>query len=676
MTARSEAAPDPARRQETGTGGGAADGPAAVRGVGGVADSSGARTATGRAGADGAHGADGVTGAPAPRRAIAAWAAAVGLFVFVGLAGESAAEPPLGARTAHPPWEVALGLPPAAVDGALVAAYLLAAAAVWTALRAVDDGWRPPSRSVGLAAVLAVGALVLVPPFGSADHLSYAAYGRIAAEGGDPYVVAPDAWPPGDPVVASAEVPWDDTTTVYGPVATAVQAAVGELGGGSLRLTVWLWQLVAGASFLVTGRLLARLARTPAMRARVAVLWTLNPLLLGVLVAGAHLDSLSAVAAVGCLALGVHGVAGEGRVRFAALQLAAGLALGVAAGSKLPYAAAGAALLWAYRRLPSRARLEAGAALFAGAAAVLVPAHLWAGGHVYDQARDASRFTSLATPWRPLVNAAGVLGWDGVRAAVPFAFAVVAAVTLLAAIGLLRLAGRDVDDRAAAVGDVENPAAAVHKVEDPGAPARRADDHAGAVGQVEDGTAVAGHVKDRAVAAGRVDDRATAAGHVDDRAVPDGRVDDRAGAVGDVEDGAAPAGRVDDRAAPAGHVDGRAVAAGRVDERNGVGREAVLALLVLAVAYVVAAPYVLPWYDALLFAPLALVAGTRLDRPLILRLTVLALAYVPGRAAGAESRVSDLLLDLRQFAAPVATGAVLVWVLVVGLRALRREPGH
>ena len=112
-----------------------------------------------------------------------------------------------------------------------------------------------------MAGAVAVGALVLVPPFGSADHLSYAAYGRIAAEGGDPYVVAPDRWPPGDPVVEAAEMPWDDTTSVYGPVATAVQAATAELGGGSLRLTVWLWQLLVGAAYLVTGLLLARLSR-------------------------------------------------------------------------------------------------------------------------------------------------------------------------------------------------------------------------------------------------------------------------------------------------------------------------------------------------------------------------------------------------------------------------------
>jgi hypothetical protein len=38
------------------------------------------------------------------------------------------------------------------------------------------------------------------------------------------------------------------------------------------------------------------------------------------------------------------------------------------------------------------------------ALAVLVPAHLWAGPHVFDQLRRASRFTSLATPWRAVAD--------------------------------------------------------------------------------------------------------------------------------------------------------------------------------------------------------------------------------------------------------------------------------
>jgi hypothetical protein len=490
----------------------------------------------------------------APRFALALGAASVALLVLAGLAGESAAQPPLGPATAHPPWDLALGLPPAVVDVGLVAAYLLGGAAVALALRAVRAGWCPAGRTVAVAAVVAVGALVLVPPFGSADHLSYAAYGRIAAEGGDPYAVAPDAWPPGDPVVGSAEPPWADTTSVYGPVATAVQAVAAELGGGSLRLTVWLWQLVVGVSFLVAGLLLDRLARGgpgAGARARVAVLWTLNPLLLGVVVAGAHLDALSTAAAVACLALGVRRVSdGAATPAFLAAQAGSGVMLGVAAGTKLPYAAAGAAVLWAHRRLPARARVAGAAALLAGAAAVLVPAHLWAGGHVYDQARAASRFTSLATPWRWLLNEAHAIGWDGARAAIPVAFAVVAVLALAATVGHLR------------------------------------------------------------------------------------------GVVGD-----------------------------RPDQQGAA------ALLALATAYVVAAPYALPWYDALLFAPLALVAGTRLDVPLVLRLTVLAIAYVPGRVAGEASAVSDFLLDVRRYDAPLVTGAVLLWLLATGLFALRRSPG-
>ena len=52
---------------------------------------------------------------------------------------------------------------------------------------------------------------------------------------------------------------------------------------------------------------------------------------------------------------------------------------------------------------------------------------------------------------------------------------------------------------------------------------------------------------------------------------------------------------------------------------------------VLTVAWVLAAPYALPWYDALVWAPLALLPASRLDVLLLARTFVLALAYVPGR---------------------------------------------
>ncbi len=76
----------------------------------------------------------------------------------------------------------------------VVAAYLLGGAGVGLGLLAVRRGHRlDPRRAWLIGIVLAAGA-VLVPPTGSADHINYAAYGRIAAQGGDPYVEAPAHW--------------------------------------------------------------------------------------------------------------------------------------------------------------------------------------------------------------------------------------------------------------------------------------------------------------------------------------------------------------------------------------------------------------------------------------------------------------------------------------------------
>jgi len=92
---------------------------------------------------------------------------------------------------------------------------------------------------------------------------------------------------------------------------------------------------------------------------------------------------------------------------------------------------------------------------------------------------------------------------------------------------------------------------------------------------------------------------------------------------------------------------------------------------VLTVAWVLAAPYALPWYDALVWAPLALLPASRLDALLLARTFVLALAYVPGRA------VTLLPSDLRDvtlgFRADVAPWLVLALILTVaGMAATGR----
>jgi hypothetical protein len=82
--------------------------------------------------------------------------------------------------------------------------------------------------------------------------------------------------------------------------------------------------------------------------------------------------------------------------------LAAGAFAGLAVSCKITYGVVGIAVLlgwWVHerRRFVPRALQLAGAALV-----LVVPLHLWAGPHVFDQLDRARRSISFATPWRLL----------------------------------------------------------------------------------------------------------------------------------------------------------------------------------------------------------------------------------------------------------------------------------
>jgi hypothetical protein len=94
-------------------------------------------------------------------------------------------------------------------------------------------------------------------------------------------------------------------------------------------------------------------------------------------------------------------------------------------------------------------------------------------------------------------------------------------------------------------------------------------------------------------------------------------------------------------------------------------------LLAVAVtsAYVFAAPYALPWYDALPWALLPLVAASWRDWVLLVHTTALSLAYVPGRDAVALHGTLHTLTDgMRSTLAPVLLVCVVVVVVAVGRR--------
>jgi hypothetical protein len=94
-------------------------------------------------------------------------------------------------------------------------------------------------------------------------------------------------------------------------------------------------------------------------------------------------------------------------------------------------------------------------------------------------------------------------------------------------------------------------------------------------------------------------------------------------------------------------------------------RSALTATFVLATAYALGAPYALPWYDSLTWATLPLMLGTALDWILLARLTVMAMAYVPGRVVAMSSEVESLTLGFRKIVGPLS--AWLVWLAIAAV---------
>ena len=233
--------------------------------------------------------------------AAAAIAASTLVMIVISAAGPNVSVPAMR-RAGGPPWWHALHLTATFVTVSLWAAMVLGCAGVMAGLVAVARGARPPVRPVIAAAFLAVAVLTVLPPAGSTDSISYAASGRTAVIGHNPYLMTPlQLARTGDPVgrqIPFGEIPssWTNAVSVYGPLATAAEWGAAELGGTSLaRITFWLKleEAVAfGAVILVLDRLLRA---DPEMRLRAHLLWSVNPLLLWEIVAGGHIDGLAAV---------------------------------------------------------------------------------------------------------------------------------------------------------------------------------------------------------------------------------------------------------------------------------------------------------------------------------------------------------------------------------------------
>jgi len=166
-------------------------------------------------------------------------------------------------------------------------------------LWAHSQGWRPRPRHLFLVSAAVVAVMVSLTPVGSSDTASYAAYGRIAAQGGNPYVATPFSWlhpRPGDAryfsLVGGA---WTHVASVYGPFATAIQRFAASIGGADAATTIWILMILNGAVFLGVGWLLLKTSDDPV---RATLFWTANPVIIQQLVSGGHLDTFVAAAAI------------------------------------------------------------------------------------------------------------------------------------------------------------------------------------------------------------------------------------------------------------------------------------------------------------------------------------------------------------------------------------------
>ena len=101
-----------------------------------------------------------------------------------------------------------------------VCAVLLDALGLVGMLRARRQGWAPNPRRLYGAGAVAVLVLVGLTPVGSSDPASYAAYGRMAALGFDPYATTPHDALQGTEYYRLIGPSWQHTPSVYGPVAT------------------------------------------------------------------------------------------------------------------------------------------------------------------------------------------------------------------------------------------------------------------------------------------------------------------------------------------------------------------------------------------------------------------------------------------------------------------------
>ncbi|HEY1823591.1 MAG TPA: hypothetical protein VGG83_26995 [Trebonia sp.] len=263
-----------------------------------------------------------------PKVAVTLSALGLGGVAFVGLcAPNSATVPVLLPLTALARQLGAPGLSDVVTNLVMYPAILLCCLGLAGMLWANSKGWDPDPRRVFWTAVAAIAVCVNITPVGSSDTASYAADGRIAALGRDPYVLTPYNLPGGahNAYTALVGTTWYKTPSVYGPVATWIQLFAARIGGGKPWETIWVILVCTAIAFALAGYVLLRTAANPV---RATLLWVANPLLIEQLVLGGQLDAYLALAGIVAILISRRGSS-------VWHDIPAGILVGVAGGIKI-----------------------------------------------------------------------------------------------------------------------------------------------------------------------------------------------------------------------------------------------------------------------------------------------------------------------------------------------------
>jgi hypothetical protein len=274
---------------------------------------------------------------------------------------------------------------PVIASAALYTGDILACLGLAGMLWAHSQGWRPNPRHLLLASIGIVAIMVCLTPVGSSDTASYAVYGRIASLGHNPYVMTPAALHEPNYLAAVGSI-WRTQVSVYGPVATGIQAFAAWIGGAHVVTTIWVLMILNGTAFVGIGVLLYKTSDDPV---RATLFWTANPVIIQQMVGGGHLDTFVAAVAIAAILVAR---------RFCGLwgDVAVGLLLGLGGGVKATAALIAVGLAWPLLRRHEWLRTTRIAAI---ALAVVGLEYSFYGLNALKALVGGLKFVTLPSPW-------------------------------------------------------------------------------------------------------------------------------------------------------------------------------------------------------------------------------------------------------------------------------------